>query len=220
MAGIITSLNARTWDLACANPSGSRYNPRLSVIDYIQLPPTLLSSFDLIYLVLDKADEQTYRHLARHLVALHYDDEPEDLTLDALGLPTLASYITYTRQHIHSKISDEVAEDLIRGYVEMRRKDNFPGSSKKVITTTPRQIERLIRINESLAHIRFSEWVERIIIMEKMQAGGPSICITELLEEMHKQGSNEVNVNDIRNAIGNVVSEWFITIHRDNFKRT
>ncbi|XP_077225930.1 DNA replication licensing factor MCM4-like isoform X1 [Tasmannia lanceolata] len=42
-AGIIASLNARTSVLACANLSGSRYNPRLSVIDNIRLPPTLLS---------------------------------------------------------------------------------------------------------------------------------------------------------------------------------
>ncbi|GLJ15438.1 hypothetical protein SUGI_0253450 [Cryptomeria japonica] len=109
-AGITTSLNARTLILACA-PSGSRYNPRLSVIDNIQLPPTLLSRFDLIYLVLDKDDEQTDRHLARHLVALHYD-EPEDQTLDALDLSTLTSYITYARQHIHPKISDEVVEEF------------------------------------------------------------------------------------------------------------
>lgn len=42
-AGIIASLNARTSVLACANPTESRYNPRLSVIDNIHLPPTLLS---------------------------------------------------------------------------------------------------------------------------------------------------------------------------------
>ncbi|GLJ40452.1 hypothetical protein SUGI_0833460 [Cryptomeria japonica] len=109
--GILTSLNARTWVLACANPSGSRYNPTLSVIDNIQLPPTLLSRFDLIYLVLDKVDEQTDRCLARHLVALHYD-EPKDQTLDALDLRALTSYITYARQHIHPKISDEAVEEF------------------------------------------------------------------------------------------------------------
>ncbi|GLJ15387.1 hypothetical protein SUGI_0252550 [Cryptomeria japonica] len=164
--GIITSLNARTSDLACANPSNSCYNSRLSVIDNIQLPPTLLSSFGLIYLVLDKVDEQTNQRLARHLVVLHYDDEPEDQLQDALDLPTLTSYITYARQHIHPKIPDEATEDLIHAYVEMRRKDNFPGSSKKVIIATPRQIERLIRISETLAHIRFSEWVERCDVVE------------------------------------------------------
>eukprot|EP01018_Ginkgo_biloba_P013305 Gb_36024 [translate_table: standard] len=269
-AGIIASLNARTSVLACANPSGSRYNPRLSVIDNIQLPPTLLSRFDLIYLVLDKADEQTDRRLARHLVALHYE-EPEDQRQDALDLPTLTAYITYARQHIHPKISDEAAEDLTRGYVEMRRKGNFPGSSKKVITATPRQIESLIRISEALARIRFSEWVERCdvaeafrllevalqqsatdhstgtidmdlittgvsaserirranlitavrnLIMEKMQAGGPSTRISELWEEMRKQGSNDVHLNDIRNALGNLMSEGFVVVHGENVKRT
>ena len=51
-AGIIASLNARTSVLACANPSGSRYNPRLSVIDNIHLPPTLLSRYEDAILIL------------------------------------------------------------------------------------------------------------------------------------------------------------------------
>ena len=50
-AGIIATLNARTSVLACANPIGSRYNPSMSVVDNIQLPPSLMSRFDLIYLV-------------------------------------------------------------------------------------------------------------------------------------------------------------------------
>ena len=72
-AGIIATLNARTSVLASANPIGSRYNPRLSIIDNINLPPSLVSRFDLIYLVLDKADEATDRKLARHLLSLHYE---------------------------------------------------------------------------------------------------------------------------------------------------
>ncbi|GLJ15437.1 hypothetical protein SUGI_0253440 [Cryptomeria japonica] len=108
---IISSLNARTLVLVCANPTSSRYNPRLSVIDNIQLSPISLSKFDLIYLVLDKADEQTDQCLGRNLVALHYD-EPEDKTLDVSDLPTLTSYITYARQHMHPKISDEAAKEF------------------------------------------------------------------------------------------------------------
>jgi hypothetical protein len=64
-AGIICSLNARTSILASANPVESRYNPRLSVVENIQLPPTLLSRFDLIYLVLDSCREATDRQLAK-----------------------------------------------------------------------------------------------------------------------------------------------------------
>ncbi|GLJ49763.1 hypothetical protein SUGI_1056690 [Cryptomeria japonica] len=110
-ARIIASLNAWTSILDCANPRGSRYNPRLLVSDNIQLPPTLLSKLVLLYLVIDKIDEQIDQCLARHLVALHYE-EHEDQTLDALDLPTLTSYITYARQHIHPKISNEVAKEF------------------------------------------------------------------------------------------------------------
>ena len=53
-AGIVCTLNARTSILASANPIESRYNPNRSVVENLDLPPTLLSRFDLIYLVLDK----------------------------------------------------------------------------------------------------------------------------------------------------------------------
>ncbi|XP_021286254.1 DNA replication licensing factor MCM4 [Herrania umbratica] len=269
-AGIIASLNARTSVLACANPSGSRYNPRLSVIDNIHLPPTLLSRFDLIYLILDKADEQTDRHLAKHIVSLHFEDT-EIAEQDVLDLATLTAYVSYARKNIHPKLSDEAAEELTRGYVDMRKRGNFPGSSKKVITATPRQIESLIRLSEALARIRFSEWVEmrdvteafrllevamqqsatdhstgtidmdlittgvsasermrrenvlsatRNIIMEKVQLGGPSVRLLELLDELKKQSSgNEIHLHDLRNAVSTLASEGFVVLHGDSVKR-
>lgn len=51
---------------------------------------------------------------------------------DFLDLHTLTSYVSYARKNIHPKLSDEAAEELTRGYVELRRRGNFPGSSKKV----------------------------------------------------------------------------------------
>ncbi|PON80788.1 DNA replication licensing factor Mcm [Parasponia andersonii] len=269
-AGIIASLNARTSVLACANPSGSRYNPRLSVIDNIHLPPTLLSRFDLIYLILDKADEHNDRRLAKHIVSLHFEN-PESIEQDVLDLPTLTAYVSYARKHIHPQLSDEAAEELTRGYVDLRRRGNFPGSSKKVITATPRQIESLIRLSEALARIRFSELVEkrdvmeafrllevamqqsatdhstgtidmdlittgisasermrresllsatRNMIMEKMQLGGPSMRLLELLEELKKQSSGtEFHLNDLRNVVATLASEGFVALHGDTVKR-
>ena len=83
-AGIITTLNARTSILASANPIGSKYNPNLPVPQNIDLPPTLLSRFDLVYLVLDRIDEQTDRRLAKHLVGMYLDDRPEHGGLDEI----------------------------------------------------------------------------------------------------------------------------------------
>lgn len=269
-AGIIASLNARTSVLACANPSESRYNPRLSVIDNIHLPPTLLSRFDLIYLILDKADEQTDRRLAKHIVSLHFEN-PEVVEHQVLDLPTLVAYISYARKFIQPKLSDEAAEELTRGYVEMRKRGNNPGSRKKVITATARQIESLIRLSEALARMRFSEVVGvrdvaeafrllevamqqsatdhatgtidmdlimtgvsaserqrrdnlvsaiRDLVMEKMQLGGPSMRMAELLEEVRKQSSMEVHQHDLRVALGTLQSEGSVFVHGDSFKRT
>lgn len=49
-----------------------------------------------------------------------------------IDIPTLTAYLSYARKNIHPELSDEAAEELTRGYVEMRRRGNFPGSSKKV----------------------------------------------------------------------------------------
>ena len=77
-AGIIATLNARTSILASANPVQSRYNAKLSVVENIKLPPTLLSRVDLIYLILDKPNQENDRKLAQHLVALYFDDEEQE----------------------------------------------------------------------------------------------------------------------------------------------
>jgi DNA replication licensing factor MCM4 len=76
-AGIITTLNARTSILASANPIGSRYNPDLPVPQNIDLPPTLLSRFDLVYLILDRVDDNTDKKMARHLLSMYLEDKPE-----------------------------------------------------------------------------------------------------------------------------------------------
>ena len=154
-AGIIAVLNARTSVLASANPVGSRYNPAMSVIDNIQLPPTLLSRFDLIYLVLDKPNPETDRRLARHLVSLHFKNPPARAT-GALDASTLTDYISYARKTYAPVLNDEAAEMLVEGYVDMRRL----GGGRRTITATPRQLESLVRLAEALARMRLSHRAE------------------------------------------------------------
>jgi DNA replication licensing factor MCM4 len=153
-AGIIATLNARTSILASANPVESRYNPRRSVVENIQLPPTLLSRFDLIYLVLDRVDPASDRRLARHLVGLYYEQpRSAGAPVDA-GL--LADYVSYAKQFIEPVITPAGARLLVEGYLDMRRLGHMPGSAKKVITATPRQLESLVRMSEAHARMRLS----------------------------------------------------------------
>ncbi len=67
-AGITTTLNTRTAVLAAANPAWGRYDTRRSPSENIALPAALLSRFDLLWLILDRADEQTVR---RNVMLFH-----------------------------------------------------------------------------------------------------------------------------------------------------
>ena len=70
-AGITTSLNARTSILAAANPLYGRYNSTKSPHENINLPAALLSRFDLLFLLLDKIDQENDTNLARHVATVH-----------------------------------------------------------------------------------------------------------------------------------------------------
>ena len=164
-AGIIATLHSRTSILASANPVESRYNPNLSVVENIQLPPTLLSRFDLIYLILDEPQLESDRMLAKHLVGLYY--ETPDVVEPPMSQQVLRDYIAYAREHIHPEISDEAAAQLTESYLELRNPSSNGGT--KTITATPRQLESLIRLSEALAKLRFSDVVTRADALEAVR---------------------------------------------------
>lgn len=72
-AGIVCQLNARASVLAAANPIGSKWNAEKSVVENISLEPTLLSRFDLIFLIVDPKTEEYDRRLARHLINFYVE---------------------------------------------------------------------------------------------------------------------------------------------------
>jgi len=160
-AGIICTLNARTSILASANPVGSRYDPRTSVVENLKLPPTLLSRFDLIYLILDKSDPDSDRKLARHLVQLYrFRPDKQDETDHRLyDLETLSRYVAYAKETCRPRLSERAKKKLIDAYVEMRRLGNMGGGGKKTIVATPRQLESFVRLAEAKAKLRLSEEV-------------------------------------------------------------
>ncbi|RSH87103.1 hypothetical protein EHS25_003592 [Saitozyma podzolica] len=167
-AGIITTLNARTSILAAANPINSRYDPKLPIPANIDLPPTLISRFDLLYLVLDKVDEMNDRRLAKHLVGLYLEDRPDTGGFDVIPVETLTAYITYSRAKIHPVLTEEASNALVQAYVEMRKVGTDSRTQEKRITATTRQLESMIRLSEAHARMRFSDAVE----LEDVQEAG------------------------------------------------
>ncbi|CAH1110040.1 unnamed protein product [Psylliodes chrysocephalus] len=154
-AGIICQLNARTSVLAGANPCESQWNKNKTIIENVQLPHTLLSRFDLIFLILDPQNEIFDRRLARHLVSLYYKTRDQE-EMEFLDMSIVRDYIAYAKEHVHPKLSDEASQKLIQSYVDMRK----IGSGKGQISAYPRQLESLIRLSEAHAKLRFSQTVE------------------------------------------------------------
>lgn len=169
-AGIITTLNARASILASANPIGSRYNPNLPVTENIDLPPPLLSRFDLVYLVLDKVDENTDRELAQHLTNLYIEDKPDHVSVDdVLPVEFLTAYINYAKEIIKPVITERAKTELVRAYVGMRKIGDDSRSDEKRITATTRQLESMIRLSEAHAKMRLSSEVELVDVQEAVR---------------------------------------------------
>lgn len=70
-AGITTVLNSRSSVLAAANPVFGRYDDLKSASENIDLMSTILSRFDLIFLVRDVRDEDRDRMICRHVMGVH-----------------------------------------------------------------------------------------------------------------------------------------------------
>ncbi|EKG21177.1 Mini-chromosome maintenance DNA-dependent ATPase [Macrophomina phaseolina MS6] len=169
-AGIITTLNARTSILASANPIGSKYNPNLPVPQNIDLPPTLLSRFDLVYLVLDRVDEQNDRRLARHLVGMYLEDTPANASAnEVLPVDFLTAYISYARAHIQPRLTQAASEELVAEYVAMRKLGEDVRAAERRITATTRQLESMIRLSEAHAKMRLSASVEASDVREAVR---------------------------------------------------
>jgi len=139
---------------------GSKYDVNLPVTRNIDLPPTLISRFDLLYLVLDEVNETLDRKLAQHLVALYIEDTPETGGEDILPLDQLSAYITYGRTRVHPSLTEEASHELVQSYLKLRSAGDDPRAAEKRITATTRQLESMIRLAEAHARMSLSPRVD------------------------------------------------------------
>ena len=160
-AGITATLNSRTTVIAAANPKYGRFNRHKSLPEQLDLPPTLLSRFDLIFLLLDEPDEKVDTSIAEHILKVRRG-EAEAVT-PKIPYDLLKKYIAYARKNIHPVLSREAMGEIKNYYVRMRRGFKGSGGDEGVqpIPITARQLEALIRLSEAHARMRLSETVTR-----------------------------------------------------------
>ncbi|KAJ9547596.1 hypothetical protein OSB04_020139 [Centaurea solstitialis] len=165
-AGITTSLNARTAVLAAANPAWGRYDLRRTPAENINLPPALLSRFDFLWLILDRADMDNDLEMARHVVYVHQNRESPALGFAPLEASVLRAYISAARK-LSPSIPRELEEYIATAYSSMRQeeaKSNSPHSY-----TTVRTLLSILRISAALARLRFSDSVGQSDVDEALR---------------------------------------------------
>jgi replicative DNA helicase Mcm len=147
--GIVATLNARTALLAAANPSLGRYEPYRTVAENIALPVTILSRFDLIFVLRDVPEKETDAKMTEHILEIHR----RGISSAESPIPAnlLRKYISYTK-NIKPQLSEEALRRLKDFYLEMRAASETEGTP---IAITARQLESLVRIAEARARIAY-----------------------------------------------------------------
>ena len=142
--GIVATLNARAAVLAAANPSLGRYEPHRNVSENINLPVTILSRFDLIFIIKDQPEADYDTRMSEHILALHRSRVSPETAPFAPDF--LRKYISYAKRII-PVLSSEAVIELRDFYLKMRAK----GGAEAAVAITPRQLEALVRISEARA---------------------------------------------------------------------
>jgi replicative DNA helicase Mcm len=154
-ANVQATLRAETSVLAAANPKFGRFDPYQSVAQQIDLPPTLLNRFDVIFTLRDIPDKEKDRRIATHVLQEHIKEGKEMIIPREL----FRKYVAYAKQKVIPKITKEAAEEIENFYVELRNRPVSSESALRPIPISARQLQALIRMSEASAKLRLSEEV-------------------------------------------------------------
>jgi Predicted ATPase involved in replication control, Cdc46/Mcm family len=162
-AGINATLMSRCAVLAAANPKYGRFEEDEPFTSQTDLPITLLSRFDLIFMIVDRPGKMD-NEMADYILKVHKSGETiaSGRSVEKVQIfPTferdfLKKYIVYARKNSFPIMSPKAEEKIKKFYVEKRATSVKLGS----VTITPRQLEALIRLSEASARVRLSDRVE------------------------------------------------------------
>jgi len=232
-AGITTTLNTRTTVLAAANPKFGRYNPYKSPVENIDLPPALLSRFDLVFLLLDTVDGDRDKQLALHVSKVHSSygptegesEKPKEKSVgeeeDVLNLGFkpfdhhfMRSFIRRAKT-LEPMIDDALQQDIVNEYVS-NREDEKDSKNKKSYTT-PRSLLGLLRLSQAHARCRFSSKVE---IQDFREALRLIKCSKESVEASMPSKSNSNPLDIVYDIVQDLVRRetadadgWLDVVH-------
>ncbi len=154
-ANVHATLRSQTSVLAAANPKFGRFDPYQSISRQIDLPPTLINRFDVIFPLRDLPDKNKDEKIAQHVLREHQETGQEMFIPKEL----LRKYVAYAKQRVKPMLSDEAVKEIKKFYVDLRNMPVSSESSMKPIPISARQLQALIRLSEAAAKMRLSQEV-------------------------------------------------------------
>jgi len=170
-AGITTVLNTRCSVLAAANPVFGTYDDLSSTAEQVDFQTTILSRFDMIFLVRDVRDEERDLMIARHVIELHKGGQEKDNDRAPIPVAELRKYISYCRSRAQPRLTATACETLQNHYVDIRAKmaQEKRDGKESVIPITVRQLEAIVRLSESLAKMELKDDVDVAHVEEALR---------------------------------------------------
>ncbi len=221
-AGIVATLNARTSILAAANPTLGRYESSLSVQDNIRLPFTILSRFDLIWIMVDTIEATRDRELAKFILNMHQMKRAKDApSIPPVSQEFLKKYIGYSNRYVIPQLTAEAAEVIENFYVDLRKS----AEGGAAVPITARQLESLVRLSEARARmalqpkvskedaqaaVRLMEDSLRMVALDRVTG---KIDIDKLVSKM--SASQRSSSDIIIKAIRDMEAEGSSTVNKD-----
>jgi len=151
--GIVATLNARTAILAAANPTLGRYEPHRTVAENISLPVTILSRFDLIFVLRDVPNKEADGKMSAHILEIHRRGiSPVEAPI---GAELMRKYVSYAKT-VKPVLGNEALKRLSDFYLAMRAASETEGSP---VAITARQLESLVRVAEARARVALKKEV-------------------------------------------------------------
>lgn len=175
-AGISATLQSRCSLLAAANPKMGRFDMSERLVKQIDLPPALLSRFDLIFIMTDKPNQKRDSDITNHILMAHRRGEvrglsqDEETTLDREAIMNETSviapiydediirkYVSYAKKNCNPVMSETALNMIRNDYLNIRHMGEKEDAS---VPITARQLEAYVRLSEASARSRLSNIVE------------------------------------------------------------
>lgn len=189
-AGIMTTLNARVSILAAANPAYGKYNINRSLTDNLQLPPALLSRFDLLWLIRDKPEREKDLELAQHVTNVHSNpNNIDDQNPNAIDMKIMRRFLSLCKTK-NPTVPERLSHSLVNIYLNIRAQGRAKLDTDTLFTS-PRSLLAIIRLSTAFARLRLANEVNEDDIAAAIEIYN---CSRASIEDIDCRKKNDVNV--------------------------